>query len=246
MHGRFALGVAALIVGPLAVADDFYIGGSVGVSVYDDTAETAIPSPVGLGELPDEISLNGRRFDSNETALGITIGWNANDWLSVELGYTDLGNTGQGLPTAFFSTTPIVSPAAPPLPVRPNIGGILTYPISSIPFAAALDVEEWSIAAKFRKSLISELSANWSVGVTRASFDAEGRLTINEVVTFNPLVLNRVDLPYASPKDETGYRFGFGFDWRFGERFSADIGYRRHDTRVIDVESVVLQLIVTL
>lgn len=255
MYRQFVLAVAVLLAAPLAVAGNFYIGGSVGVSMIDGTVDTATPSLIGFGELPSEVSLNGRRFDSNETASGFTVGWNAKDWLSVELGYTDFGSTGQSLPSglfgpvpppSFFGPVPIVTPTNPPLPIPPNFGGIISVPVSPNLFAAALSVEEWSIAAKFRKSLIADLSANWSIGITRAQFDAEGQLTVNEIVTLDPLVLNTRDLPYASPEDETGYNFGFGFEWRFSERFAADIAYRRHDTRVIDVETVILQLTVTL
>lgn len=255
MFRQFALAVAFFLVAPLAVAGNFYIGGSVGVSIFDDTVDTATPSLAAFGQLPNEISLNGRSFDSNETASGFTIGWNEKDWFSVELGYTDFGNSGQSLPsglfgpappTGFFGPLPTVTLADPPIPIPPNIGVAISFPVSPNLFAAALSVEEWSITAKFRKSLISDLAANWSIGVTRAQFDAEGQLTVNEIVSLDPLVLNTIDLPYASPKDETGFNFGFGLEWRFSERFSADIGYRRHDTRVIDVETVTLQLIVTL
>ena len=254
MYRQFALAVAGFLAAPLTLAGDFYIGGNIGVSMIDDTVDTATPSLAAFGEFPSEVSLNGRRFDSNETASGFTVGWNAKDWLSVELSYTDFGNTGQNLPSglfgplpppSFFGPGPIVTPD-PLIPIPPNIGGIVTVPVSPNSFAAALSIEEWSIAAKFRKSLIADLSANWSIGITRAQFDAEGQLTLNEIVTLNPLVLNTRNLPYASPDDETGYNFGFGFEWRFSERFAADIGYRRHDTRALDIETVILQLTVTL
>ena len=246
MYKQSALIVAFLLVGPPVIAGDFYIGGSIGVSMIDDTVDAANTLPVELGVFPEEFSLNGRAFDSNETASGITIGWNANDWLAVELAYTDFGNTGQSLPTGLFSQVPLVTPAVSPIGIPPNFGGFVSVPIFSNTNAAALSVEEWSIGAKFRKTLISNLSANWSIGITRAQFDADGQLTINELVTLDPLVINRIGLPYASPKSETGFNFGLGFAWRFSDRYSADIGYRRHDTRVIDVETVALQLIVTL
>ena len=246
MHRQIAVATILVMTAPLAVAGDFYIGAGIGVSSFDDTVNASTPPPTALGEFPDEASLNGRSFDSEETAWELAVGWNARDWISLELAYTDFGNTGQSLLVGFIDPAPTIVPAAPPLPTPPSFGGIAAFPTTSNAFAAALSVEEWSIAAKFRKPLIHDLSANWSIGVTRARFDAEGRLTVNEIVTFNPVVLNRVDLPYASPEDETGYRFGFGFEWRFNERFSADIGYRRHDTRVLDVETVNLQLRVAL
>ncbi len=246
MHKQLVLIAAVLLLGSPAIAGDFYVGVSVGVSSIDDTVDTAITSSAPLGELPDEFSLNGRPFDSNETASGITIGWNARDWLAVELSYTDLGNTGQSLPTPFIGPVPLVTPAIRPNFIPPNVITVPTVAVLSNVNAASLEVEEWSIAARFRKSLISNLSANWSVGISRAHFDADGQLAILELVTLNPSVVNRIDVPYASPKSETGFNLGLGFEWRFSDRYSADIGYRRHDTRVIDVETVTLRLVVTL
>ncbi|MCP4302609.1 MAG: hypothetical protein GY783_18655 [Gammaproteobacteria bacterium] len=246
MHNRSRLIIAILLVGPPASADTFYFGANIGVSIIDDTANAALSSSSALGVLPDEISLDGRPYDSNETASGAFIGWNANDWLAVEFGYTDLGNTGQSLPIGFVGPVPLAMPPALPTDIPPGGGLVAAFPTSFNSNASALGVEEWFIAAKFSKSLISDLAANWSVGITHAQFDADGRLTINEIVTLNPLVINRMTRPYASPESEIGFNFGFGFAWDFNGRFSADIGYRRHDTRVIDVETVTLQLIITL
>lgn len=246
MRRLIALTMATYFIGPLANAGDYYITGGVGVSKIDDTVDTTTPSLVVFGDFPNEVSLNGRPFDSDETASELAVGWKAREWLSVELGYTDFGNAGQSLPTGLFGPVPVARPANPPLIPPAGFVGVAPVPIAPDLFSAALSMEEWSLAAVFRKPLLSDLSANWSIGVTRAQFDAEGRLTVNEIVTLDPLVLNSIDLPYASPKSETGYRFGFGFDWRINERFSADVGYRRHDTRVITIETILLRLIVTL
>lgn len=236
MRDKLLLIGALFMLGPPAIAGDFYVGASIGVSMIDGTVDTA-------NNPPDGISLNGRSFDSNETTKGITIGWNAKDWIAVELAYTDFGNAGQETPVLTVPTGPIEfnPPVSPPFIDPPPV---VFFP-SSIFGGSALAVEEWSLAARFRKALVSGLSANWSVGITRAQFDAEGSLSVAEVVTVNPLVVNRVEVPYASPEDETGYYFGFGFEWGFSDLFSADIGYRRHDTRVIDVETVTLRLIAT-
>ena len=133
-----------------------------------------------------------------------------------------------------------------PIGIPPILGDGFVSIAVIVPNAAVLEIEEWSIAAKFRKTLFSKLSANWSVGVTHAQFEALGQVTVNEIVSLNPLVFNPVAIPYASPESETGFNFGLGFAWDFNDRFSADIGYRRHDTRVIDAETVTLRLIFTL
>ena len=244
MQNRISLIAALMLVIQPSIADTFYVGGSIGVSMIDDTASAPLTTAVAPILLPSEFSLNGLAFDSNETASGVFIGWNATNWLALEFGYTDLGNTGLSLQLGFFGTVSLTQPIVPIVPLPPPVG-IVAF--SAPPGTnAALGIEEWSITAKFRKSLFSKLSANWSVGVTRAQFEAFGQLTINEIVSLNPPVFNPVAHPYASPETETGFNFGLGFAWDFNDRFSADIGYRRHDTRVIDAETVTLRLIFTL
>lgn len=244
MNRQYGLVVSALLLSPIASAETFYISGSIGVSMVDDIASADLTSSSQPGELPEEISLNGSAFDSDEPAYGISVGWRAKDWLAVELGYTDLGESTQIVRTPFFGTTV----PAPDLIEIPPVGigfpNVIAAPLNIE--GPTLGIEEWSLAAKFSKSLVSGWSANWSVGITHVQFDAEGQFTINEIVTLDPLVLNSTSIPYASPDNEVGYKFGFGFAWSFNDRFSADIGYQRHDTQVVDVESVTLQLILSL
>lgn len=241
MH-RFGLIVAALLLAPVASAETFYIGASIGVSMVDDVVSTDFTSVSQPGQLPGEISLNGSAFDTNEPAYGITLGWRAKNWLALELGYTDLGESRQTLRAPTFSTlTPIVDPIT--LPPGPGFSGFVAAPLSFD--GPAFSIEEWSLAARFSAPLVSGLSANWSVAVTQVQFDASGELIINEIVTLDPLVLNSINVPYASPDNEIGYRFGFGFAWKFNDLFSTDIGYQRHDTKVVDVESVSLRLILS-
>jgi len=246
VHNKSSLIIAILLVTPPAIADSFYIGGSIGVSMIDDRVDASADTFGEPGVLSNEVSLNGLGFDSNETASGVFVGWNANDWLALEVGYTDLGNTGQSLIAGSFATVPLTIQPGGPIFRSPPAFFIAAGFTALNTNAASLDIEEWSISAKFSKSLISDLSANWSVGITQAQFDADGQFTISEIVTLNPLVINPVTRPYASPESDTGFNFSFGFAWDFNDRFSADIGYRKHDTRVIDVDTVTLRLIVTL
>ena len=239
--------LAATIFAAPAPAQDFYFGLGAGVSVFDDAVDTSGNAPFSPGQLPAEFSLDGRRFDSSETALEFTVGWNALDWLSLELGYTDFGNSGQAAQFGFIGPAPVVtpSPVSPPPGITPVPGPIVAGPFPANFNAAALEVEAWSLSAKFRWPLVADLSANWLVGISRASYDASGQFTFNEVVSLNPLVVNTTNVPFASPDDEIGYRAGFGFEWRFSDRFSADIGYRRHDTGALALDTVMLQFVVT-
>lgn len=244
MHYRFGLIVSALLLSPIAKAETFYIGASIGVSTVDDIVSADLTSSSQPGELPGEISLNGNAFDTNEPAYGIIFGWHAKNWLAVELGYTDLGESKQTIRAPFVGTvTPSIIPVDP-LPGPINFFGGFAAPVNLD--GPTLRITEWSLAARFSKYLISELSANWLIGITHNQFEAGGQLTINEIVTVDPLVLNSVSIPYASPDNEIGYKFGFGFAWKFNDRFSADIGYQRHDTQIVDIESIALQLILSL
>ena len=214
--------------------------------MIDDTADADLLLPVQPGERPDEISINGRTFDSDDTAVGIAVGWRANNWLAFELGYTDFGEAEESLrfpslgfpvPSVNFRPDPIFDPG--------DVAGVA--PIAAFPIdGPTLGIEQWSLSAKMSHSLVSRLFANWSLGVTYAGFDAGGQWTINEIESFNPLVINRISTPFASPDDEIGYTFGFGFGWTFNDRFAADIGYKRHDTQVLDVETVSLALVLSL
>ena len=244
MHTQFGLVAAALLIGPVAIADSFYVAGSVGVSMIDDTAaaDSRVSSQPGVP--PAEISLNGLAFESDETAYGVAIGWQARNWLAVELGYTNLGEAEWRSQFPVFS---IFTPTFAPVPLPPGVipgGAVSATPL--MPDGPTLGIEELSLAARFSASLTQALSANWSVGITHVQFDADGEFVFFELVTPGLLAFNPVEIPYASPDNEIGYNFGFGFEWAFNDRFSADIGYRRHDTQVIDVDTVTLRLILSL
>ena len=245
-----ALIVATCLLAPAAFADSFYVAGRVGVATVDDVAKT---DPVSFGpadEPPAAIPVGGRLFDSSDTAAGLTVGWKAREWLAIELGYTDLGKAEQKRSAPFvgpalISPDPIIVPSPLPPVIRPGpIGGVIAAPFA--PGVATLRVEEWSLAARFSARLVSSLSANWSVGVSRAEFESGGQLTLQRIVSTDPLAIESTELSFVSPGSETGFTLGLGFAWSFNERFSADLGYKRHYTQVLDVESVTLQLVLTL
>ena len=222
-----------------AAESGFYVGGNLGVSMIDDTASTALIAACEPFCFPDELSINGRAFDSNETAWGAVIGWHAIDWLALEIGYTDLGNTGQEQPFSFIGLVPGGITGLPP-----GIGpGIIVTTPAIFPTSsnnAALDIEEWSFSAKFTISLFSDLSANWLIGITRVDFESQGSLTIPVIVSLSPTITELITFPFASPESETGFIWGFGFAWDLNERFSVELGYRKHETQVIEVETVSL------
>lgn len=201
----------------LAAKENFYISVNLGVSMIDGSAHADPNQTTDPGTLPAEISINGLSFDSNETAWGALVGWNATDWFALELGYADLGNVGEELLTGF--------------------------PISSIVStnAVALNIDEWYFGTKFRLPLSSKFSANWFAGISRAEFEAQGQVESFLVILGGALSrVERVITPFASPDQETGLIWGFGFAWAINERLSLDLDYRQHNTQVINVDTISL------
>ena len=243
MRMHWSLLLIALWISESAICGEFYVGTSVGMSSIDDSADASRNNAIFLNQLPDDLSVGGRVFDSDETAWGATAGWKAFDWLAIEISYTDLGTASEDL-TALFGLVTATPILAPPRPFLPPDGGFAIN--AAPPPLAALDIEEWSVAAKFRKQLISRLAATWTLGVTRSEFDAQGSVTVPEVLSVNPPVVNLVSIPFASPDNETGFTWGLGFEWQFSERFAIDLGFRRHDTQVLEVDSIALRVLATL
>ena len=213
---RSVLALACLSLLSLAHADErFYVGARSGVSQYGGTADTSAPTAFSFPP-PTEISIAGLPFKSDETAWGVYGGWRVKEWLAVEVGFNDLGNTGR-------RTFAVISP---------GLAGITTSGV-------AVDVEELYLGTRFTIPLSQRWNANWLAAITRATFDAEGSLPLIIGVPFfgtpSPVVAQRI--PYASPDDETGFVWGFGFGWEFADRWGLDLGYRQHDAQVFDVDS---------
>ena len=232
-----------MFYGSTAIADKFYVAGNIGVAKIDDAVDTTSSVFASPGGLPNEFSLNGLPLDSNETLAGVVFGWIASEWLSVELAYSDFGEAGLRAPSVIGSTfsRPIV-----PTQISPGTGLFPAAFQIPAPTAIGVSASEFSLGARFSKYLVADLSANWSLAISHADFDANGAITINEIVTVNPLTFNAVTIPFQSPDSEFGFSYGFGFEWKFSNRISADIGYRKHDTHVLEIETASVRLIVKL
>jgi hypothetical protein len=189
-----------------------YVGGSLGASRFDGTADA--DQPDFIGQIPDELSVNGLPFESTETAWSVYAGWQIKRWIALELGFSDLGNSGDESIISIFPGDP---------------GAAL---VSS----RSLGIEEWHLGARFSAPLSRSISADWIVGLTRAQFDAKG-----EVPLFGPDPFVQIEtIPFSSPGDETGLTWGFGFKWKLHERALVGIEYRQHNTQVLDVDTLSL------
>ena len=240
----FALCIAHFCFG--VQASDFYAGVSAGAAVYDDVAEA--------GPAQDGLSLDGLNFDSTESAFGVHVGWQARAWLAIEVGYSDLGNSGVGSQAGLAAFgTPVLMP--PTQLVPPNIDTsvinvLLTNPLlfpgnafvgrsalTAPARPAAIGASQWHVEAEFRVPLRERLYAHWTVGLARTSFDAEGAINVFTLNAVPPLSATAMRLPNAAPGDETGIGWGFGFDFELNERFDLGADWRRRDTGVLDIDT---------
>ncbi len=216
----------SLLSGNLAAKENFYISVNLGVSMIDDSAHADPIQTTDPGTLPAEISINGLSFDSNETTWGALVGWRATDWLALELGYADLGNVGDDFLTGFAAFG--------------GSGVVITN-------AVALNIDEWYFGTKFRLPLSSKFSANWFAGISRAEFEAQGQLVFFRVLPGGPpFAFEPVVTKFASPDQETGLIWGFGFAWKVNKRLSLDLGYRQHNTQVINVDTISLGFLISM
>ncbi|MCI0441474.1 MAG: porin family protein [Chloroflexi bacterium] len=108
--------------------------------------------------------------------------------------------------------------------------------------SATVEIDEYALSAKVQYPLTRRLSANWQLGLTRSDFDVDGDA---EVVFGLPggggFFVDRT--PFSAPNSETGYLWGFGFGWKLTPRVSVDLNYTRHDTQVLEVDTLDLGVV---
>lgn len=235
------LALLTICLAPSAFAEPFYAGAEIGLATFDDTADAdRIPS-CGAQCVPSAVSINGTHFDSEETAWSVFAGWNIRDWVSIELAWSDLGETGDTLdiPSSLVMPQVIQYPAFPAA-----FDGIffvdsaIVSPVDS----AALSVEELTLSTVFRKQLAERFSASWSLGVIRASFDTKGSIPVGTVSSSPPPTITYTPVPFAAPDDEFGFLWGIGGAWHVTDRIDVELTYRNHDVRVVDVETYSLRI----
>ncbi len=209
--------MAAITVAAPATARDgpLYLGASIGLAEVDGTASTdGLRLTTGPG-LPDAVPLDGLPFDDDDGTWSAFLGYEINRFVAVEVGYADLGRHSTGIN---------VGPAETP----------------------RLEAESAYLAGRLSFPLTEHIDATWRLGLSQTWFDAEGS-TFAFLGSAGPIVGRPVlgivtEIPFADPDDETGLVWGFGFDWRFAPRFSAEIGFTRHDVQVLDVDTYNLRL----
>ena len=208
-----------------AAPNSLYIGGKLSGSFVDGIADDELTTFSGTG-LPTEITINGLPFDDESVGWGLFVGYELLPFLALEFGYADLGE--------FESVRLGLPPAS----------------------GAELDVSEIHLATKFQAPIASSVHAHWHLGATWNTYDVEGRSFITTSFTplnppafftpgFTPfggrLPVSQID--FASPDNDFGLTWGFGFRWQFRANLGLSLDYRQHKTDVIDVETIGLSLL---
>ena len=180
----------------------FYVGADLGQSaaagVVDTEPEQNFFGPATVDNLV---------FDAIETSWSVQFGWNIRPWLSLELGFQDLGNIGLRDPRGLLAGDPEI---------------------------ANLDVEHWYVGPTFTVPLSDTVSASWLVGIADARFSAGGNQPEIQFCQLGGGCLFIDGDPYLSPPGETGLIWGFGFARAVGESVTLELRYRRHELRLLD------------
>lgn len=243
MLNRTAIFFLGLITAP-ALADGFYFGAEIGVAASDGIIHADRVVPCGAGCMPGQVSLDGLHLDAEDAAWGLFAGWQFRNWLSFELAYDDLGEQEDELvilPSPLIVPGPLVVPELNSDYLSYGPPNLVSVPIEPDWGWAGLGLEEVSFNAYFRHALTERFSAWWTLGVSLVTFEASGYYEMQILTGLQPTALEIRRIPFATPDDETGYRWGFGAEYAFNDRFALQVGYRRHELQVIEVESLSLR-----
>lgn len=210
-----------------SVAGEFYLGANIGSADYTGVATSQPLGTLDFNNLPATLPITGRQFDSSDVSWSAYAGWAATDWLSIEAGYNDLG---QGNSLHFF------------VPVLSN-GGTLAVGGGATDTTVTLSVQEWFLGPKFSWAFSDRIRANAFAAVSSASFEASGSWVLARD-TNQPFVFANV--PVESPGNEIGFIWGLGLQWNFTDRFALDLAYRRHDTKVLEIDTLTLGILFSL
>ncbi len=216
MHRAILLMAAVAVAAPATAADwPLYLGASIGLAEVDGTANTDGFRLTSGPDLPDAVPLDGLPFEDDDGTWSAFLGYEINRYVAVEVGYADLGRHSS----------------------RINIGSR---------GSPRLEAESAYFAGRLSFPLTEHIDATWRLGLSQTWFDAEGRTFVFSgspgPILGGPILGVFTEIPFADPDDETGFVWGFGFDWRFARRFSAEIGFTRHDVQVLDVDTYNLRL----
>ena len=220
-----------LITYPASADDDpgFYVGASVGQASLDGTATgTLIPSLFAV--------------DDEDTLWGLTVGYDAGKWFSLEFQYVDLGeapSTNSGLPIfAIIGPGPINPPTV--VPVIQSTASVRGLTLSGL--------AEYEFAQRF--------SVYGRAGVSAMRLKAEqlalvdGCLVSGIFFAIEP-ACTQLNLPVnipagtSSSDTDTEYRFlfGLGLSADITDHFVGRLDYTEYDIDTLDAFALSLSLL---
>jgi hypothetical protein len=193
----------------------FHAGIAVGRSSFDGTAK--VPPRILLSppsNFPTDVAISGLPFKGDNTAWSAFVGYTANQYLGVELGYWDHGSFDLDL-----TGTQSASVRAKEL----YFGATLHYPlVSRLSVSASAGISRAKFDADGTLTVLVLIPGSGPFGP--------------------PIGFGPATLPIASPEDETGGYWRAGLDWRFSDSLEAGLSYGKRDVQVFQIKSTALSL----
>jgi hypothetical protein len=208
----------------------FYAGVKLGQSSVDGRAQTdrtiaPAPLPGPVPSLPTELQINGLPFDDEDTSWSAFAGFQATQYVGVELGYWDHGT---------FEATRFIGLDTVSLDVEEiYFGATLRYPLTD---RLSLTGSAGVSRARF--------DAQGTVNVLIGTFPLPP--------FFNPVLpplpgpiiglFPVTPVPVADPDDETGGYWQAGLSWRFSDSLEAAATFGKRDLQVQEIDTLAVSL----
>jgi hypothetical protein len=211
------LGISTAILAVTAESAEsgFHAGVAVGRSSVDGTAQVPprilFSPPSGF---PTDITVSGLPFKDDNTAWSAFVGYTANRYVGVELGYWDHGSFGLD----------VTGPQPGSVGAKElYFGGTLHYPLlSRLSVSASAGISRAKFDADGTMRVLVLIPGNGPLAP--------------------PIGIAPATLPLVTPDDETGGYWRAGLDWRFSDSLDAGLSYGKRDVQVFQIKSTALSL----
>ena len=202
----------------------FYGGVSIGNSSVDGRASA--PATIRFSpQLPSSLSINALPFDDDDTTWSVFMGYNATQYVGLELGYSDHGTFRNEL----------TGPDPASLSIEEfHFGAMLRYPLTD-----RLSLTGGAGVSRAR------FDVDGSVGVLVVNappFPSLPFPVLPPIVGLFPISGVIQYRALDTPDDETGGYWKVGVNWRFTDSLEAGFNYGQRDLQVQEVETLTLSL----
>lgn len=110
-------------------------------------------------------------------------------------------------------------------------------PVDFLLDSSSFQISELSISAKLRFPVSRSVSLTGRLGASRNFFDTSGQAA-GALSFADGGFIFRATKPVSTPSDETGYLWGVGAEWRVTEGIGIGVNFVRHETGIIDVDTI--------